>query len=69
MSISLLPGINAPHGTITLVTEQLDSPAESVLHRVLASQLKEGTGVPHCIVVSSENDLNHWSAIGSRSVR
>lgn len=65
MSIALLPGVTAPYGTVTIITEQLDSPAEFLLHRVLASQLKDGAS---CIFVSTYNDLNHWSAIQSRSV-
>lgn len=65
MSISLLPSIAAAHGNVTLITEQLDSPAEFLLHRALTSVLKEG--IP-CILVSSWNDLMHWSTIQSRSV-
>jgi hypothetical protein len=65
MSISLLPSVATAHGTVTLITEQLDSPAEFLLHRALAVVLKEGTP---CILVSSWNDLTHWSTIQSRSV-
>jgi len=65
MSISLLPSVTTADGTVTLITERLDSPAEFLLHRVLNSVLKEGTP---CILVSTWNDLTHWSTVQSRSV-
>ncbi|KAF8314262.1 hypothetical protein DL93DRAFT_2113397 [Clavulina sp. PMI_390] len=62
----IIPGIDIDNGKIAVITEQLDSEAEFLLHRVLSSQLKDRDH-GHCILVSTYHDLSHWSTLESRS--
>ncbi|KAF8337489.1 uncharacterized protein EI90DRAFT_2657739 [Cantharellus anzutake] len=58
--------LDAPRGAAILITDQLGSPAEFLLCHTIVSSLNEGVA---CILVSTSNDLHHWSAITSRSLK
>lgn len=54
-------------GEILLLTDELLAPADFLLHRHLATHLKESRG-SRCLLVSISEDIGRWKAIGSRSV-
>jgi hypothetical protein len=56
-----------PAGHVLLVTDQLASSAEFVLHRVLATALKAAKPAK-CILVSTMQNYIHWKAVAARSV-
>lgn len=68
---TLVFGSNRSHlptaGHVLLVTDQLASPADFILHRTLAVALKTTTS-SRCIVVSTMQNYFHWKAIAARSV-
>ncbi|KAJ7643227.1 hypothetical protein B0H17DRAFT_1104512 [Mycena rosella] len=59
-----------PSGILLLVTDQLSSPADFVLHRALAEQLKSPKSTSeskHAIVLSVSEHLARWKAIAAKS--
>jgi hypothetical protein len=60
-----------PSGILLLVTDQLSSPADFVLHRGLIDHLKGGKSenTKKAIVLSVSQDLARWTAIAAKSVR
>jgi Elongation complex protein 6 len=78
MSASLVPGLSfgpnllplPPPGQFLLITDHLASPADFILHRALALQLKpvnSNSHRPRVILVSVASDFAHWCAIASKS--
>lgn len=76
MSTSLVPGLSfgpnlsslPPAGQLLLITDHLASPADFILHRALALQLKNTASHPqHVILLSIASDFTHWSAIAAKS--
>lgn len=61
-----LAGIPLP-GEILLLTDQLFSPADFMLHQLLQTQLK-GRSDSRCIILSTSNDFVHWKTIASKAV-
>ncbi|KAF8505064.1 hypothetical protein JB92DRAFT_2793957 [Gautieria morchelliformis] len=78
MSVSLVPGLSfgpnllplPPPGQFLFITDQLASPADFILHRALALQLKPvnpNSHRPRVILVSVVSDFAHWCAIATKS--
>ena len=78
MATSLIPGLSFSHnlsclplgGQLLLITDHLASPADFILHRALALQLKQvqpTTHHPRVILVSIASDFAHWCAIAAKS--
>jgi hypothetical protein len=59
-----------PSGILLLVTDQLSSPADFVLHRSLIDHLKgaKSDSPKKAIVLSVSEDLARWKAIAAKSV-
>jgi hypothetical protein len=55
-----------PPGHVLLITDQLESSAEFLLHRALSLRLKHSKG-GRCILVSTTQDYGHWKAVAARS--
>lgn len=55
-------------GEVLLLTDQLFSPADFVLHRLLQAHLK-GRSDSKCIILSAHNDLSRWKSIANKAVR
>jgi hypothetical protein len=56
------------HSQLLLITDELPSPADFLLHRILASQLRENAP-GKAIILSVSEDLARWKAIAAKSVR
>ncbi|KAF7362398.1 hypothetical protein MVEN_00587000 [Mycena venus] len=58
-----------PSGILLLVTDQLSSPADFVLHRSLVDHLKgaKSENLKKAIVLSVSEDLTRWKAIAAKS--
>ncbi|KAJ7655621.1 hypothetical protein DFH06DRAFT_1200535 [Mycena polygramma] len=59
-----------PSGILLLVTDQLSSPADFILHRSLIDHLKRAKcadAPKKAIVLSVSEDLNRWKAIAAKS--
>ena len=78
MSTSLLPGLSFGHdlsslplaGQLLLITDHIASPADFILHRTLALQLKpvhSSSHHPRAILMSIASDFSHWCAIAAKS--
>ena len=50
-----------------LITDQLASPGDFLLHQLLSEYVKSSPD-GKCIIVSTSQDLSRWKAISSRSV-
>jgi hypothetical protein len=50
-----------------LVTDELPSPADFILHQILATQMKDSTG-NRCALLSVSGDLARWKAVAAKSV-
>ncbi|KAI0058732.1 hypothetical protein BV25DRAFT_1810118 [Artomyces pyxidatus] len=53
-------------GSLLLVTDELASPADFLLHQLLAAHVK-GRSDANCIIVSVSGDWVRWKAVASRS--
>ncbi|KDR70034.1 hypothetical protein GALMADRAFT_128199 [Galerina marginata CBS 339.88] len=62
----LFPPFNLPEGVILLITDGLAAPADFVLHRCLASHLKEKRK-PKAIILSVSEGIGRWKALASKS--
>ncbi|KAG8901970.1 hypothetical protein FRB99_004988 [Tulasnella sp. 403] len=51
-------------GQLILVTDDLSSPAEFLLHSILSAHIKEGGGR---VAIVSSRDVIHWKAVSSKS--
>jgi hypothetical protein len=54
-------------GQLLLVTDELSSPAEFILHRALSSHLKDSKN-NKCILISVSESLDRWKAVAMKSV-
>jgi ABC-type glutathione transport system ATPase component len=63
-SLPQIPG----SGELLLVTDELSSPADFVLHADLAAHLKDPTRHARCTVLSVSESLARWKTIASKSV-
>jgi hypothetical protein len=61
------PGLPVP-GQMLLITDELSSPADFLLHRFLISHLKN-TKDTKCVILSVSEHLARWEAIVAKSVR
>ncbi|TFK53803.1 hypothetical protein OE88DRAFT_1711625 [Heliocybe sulcata] len=52
-------------GNVILITDQLPSPADFLLHRTLASHFKDHKNA-RCIILSVSESISRWKAIASR---
>jgi hypothetical protein len=50
-----------------LITDQLASPADFLLHQLLSEYVKDFSD-GKCLIVSTSQDLSKWKTIASRSV-
>jgi hypothetical protein len=55
-------------GQLLLITDELASPADFLLHKFLSTHLKDPKDAK-CVVISVSEDLARWKAIASKSVR
>ncbi|KAF8999646.1 hypothetical protein BDQ17DRAFT_1308433 [Cyathus striatus] len=62
----MLPPFNLPEGIVLLITDELASPADFVLHRILASHIKEAKGSTN-IIISVSGDIQRWKTIAAKS--
>lgn len=71
LNLSLVPNLdialNDGEHRIILITDQIASPADFVLHRVLSQCLKGSTSKGHIAVVSLERELAQWRGITARN--
>ncbi|KAF8632405.1 hypothetical protein AX17_004846 [Amanita inopinata Kibby_2008] len=66
----MLPPFNLPESIVLLVTDELSSPADFLLHRSLQERLKESNGKDthtRGIILSVSEGLTRWRSIASRS--
>lgn len=57
-----------PDGIILLMTDELAAPADFLLHRMLATHLKERKH-PRALILSVSEGITRWKALASKSVR
>jgi hypothetical protein len=57
-----------PDGIILLITDELAAPADFLLHRTLATHLKERKH-PRALILSVSEGITRWKALASKSVR
>ncbi|KAF9482929.1 hypothetical protein BDN70DRAFT_852386 [Pholiota conissans] len=55
-----------PDGIILLITDELAAPADFLLHRTLATLLKERQS-PHALILSVSEGITRWRALASKS--
>lgn len=55
-------------GEILLLTDQLFSPADFMLHRFVQIHLKGRLEESKCIILSVHNNLTKWKGIASKAV-
>jgi hypothetical protein len=72
-AIKMISPFDLPSGVLLLVTDQLSSPADFVLHRSLIEHLKgatksDTTRPKKALVLSVSEDLARWKAIAAKSV-
>ncbi|KAI0929803.1 hypothetical protein AcV5_006671 [Taiwanofungus camphoratus] len=53
-------------GEVLLVTDELSSPADFLLHRSLSAHIKSGTH-SKCVILAVAGDLTRWKAIAGKS--
>jgi len=77
---NFLPPLNLPDGVILLITDELPSPADFLLHRTLSAHLKrpirrheqlegERRNKTRAVILSVSEDLGRWKALASKGVR
>jgi hypothetical protein len=54
-------------GHCIMVTDELPSPADFILHRLLAHHLKQSGADTRCILVTTSQDISRWKHIGAKS--
>ncbi|KAG6830281.1 hypothetical protein H0H92_001547 [Tricholoma furcatifolium] len=62
----MLPPFNLPDGIILLVTDELSSPSDFLLHRLLISHFKESKNAKGVILSVSEG-IERWRAVAAKS--
>jgi hypothetical protein len=64
----MFPPSELPYpGQLLLITDELPSPADFLLHKFLSTHLKDPKDA-RCVVISVSEDLARWKAIASKSV-
>lgn len=66
-SFAMLSPFNLPEGILILVTDELSSPAEFLLHRSFVTHVKESKH-SKTIILSVSEDIARWKAIATKSV-
>ncbi|KAI0798692.1 hypothetical protein BC629DRAFT_1285418 [Irpex lacteus] len=61
-----LPQIPA-RGDVLLITDELSSPADFILHANLAAHLKDASETTRCIVLSVSESLSRWKALAAKA--
>ncbi|KAI0338225.1 hypothetical protein BDW22DRAFT_802252 [Trametopsis cervina] len=56
-----------PKGDAVLVTDELASPADFILHANLAAHVKDSSRNSRCILISVTESLSRWITIGAKS--
>jgi len=64
----MLSPFNLPDGILLLITDELSSPADFLLHQSLITHLKE-TKNAKAIILSVSEEFARWQAIAMKSVR
>ena len=57
-----------PDGIILLITDALAAPGDFILHRTLATHLKQHKN-PRSLVLSVSESVSRWTALASKNVR
>jgi hypothetical protein len=52
---------------LLLITDELPSPADFVLHQILATQFKEKR-CHKCVILAVAEDFDRWKAVAAKSV-
>ena len=63
----LLDNIATRPGSLILITDKLDAPADFILLNFLSSHLKNKSS--KCVFVSFQETFSHWKSVASRLVR
>ncbi|RDB27283.1 Elongator complex protein 6 [Hypsizygus marmoreus] len=62
----MLSPFNLPEGILLLITDELSSPADFLLHRHLASHIKEAKD-GKTVILSVSEDVGRWKAVAAKS--
>ncbi|KAF9560628.1 hypothetical protein CPC08DRAFT_818108 [Agrocybe pediades] len=65
--MALFSPLNLPHGILLLITDGLAAPADFVLHRCLATHLKENNKKSRTVILSVSENISRWKALASKS--
>ena len=63
----MLSPFNLPEGIVLLITDELSSPADFLLHRLLSSHFKDSKSAKSVILSVSEG-IERWKAVAAKSV-
>jgi len=66
--MTLFSPFDLPNGILLLITDGLAAPADFVLHRCLATHLKENKK-SNTVILSVSEGISRWKALASKSVR
>ncbi|EIN11178.1 hypothetical protein PUNSTDRAFT_82728 [Punctularia strigosozonata HHB-11173 SS5] len=58
--------LNHP-GQLLLITDELPSPADFILHRLVAYHLKKSGTESTCILVTTSDDASRWTHVGAKT--
>ncbi|KAF8882007.1 hypothetical protein BD779DRAFT_1675187 [Infundibulicybe gibba] len=64
--MTMLPPFNLPEGILLLITDELPSPADFLLHQSLINHFKESKQ-PEAIVLSVSNDSSKWKTVAAKN--
>ena len=56
-------------GELLLITDELSSPADFLLHRLLISRVKDAQLPLQCVVLAVSESIAKWKTISAKSVR
>jgi hypothetical protein len=68
VSPTMLPPFDLPEGILVLITDQLHSPADFLLHRSLIGHIKTSK-TSKSVILSVSEGIARWKAIAAKSVR
>lgn len=64
----MLSPFDLPEGAVLLVTDELPSPANFLLHQILAEHIKSTKGAAKNIVLSVSEDIAKWKSLAAKVV-
>jgi len=62
----MLSPFDLPEGAVLLVTDELPSPADFILHQILAEHIKSKKGAAKNIVLSVSEDIAKWKSLAAK---